>query len=633
MRRGSLLAALALAAVCAAVSCATATTPSMPPASARATASEDSEPDPEISSEAYRAVLEAELELQEGNVPGGIARLREAVLHDPASTYLRVRLAEAWLEAGDAAQARGAGEEALAIAPNNVAALRVVGRAWAAAGDATRARRAYQRALVASPADRESASLLAELLVEQGDIAEAEAVIEKRMSNEPGAVDGYLSLARIFAERGELERAFTHVERALAREPADPLALALKLTLLWSEGRFLEALPAARALASVAGDDSDVRRDLLSALALAGAISDAEVFAAAWLDEDGAEAVRITVAAGWERAGEIARAIAVLDPGRDPAVPAETAMARLSPRSAAEAARLRLQQREVARAVATVCPTVDAPASPAVAAFALATCAHALVDAGRASDAGALLSKHAMRLGPSLGEGAPVIVDGLTTVARAGGLERGRALALADQALAADAAEPDTIAVVARAHEELGDVEGGRKILDDALRARPSSPDLLFALARHLDRQLQPLPAVEIVERLLDRGRTGVDELNFAAFALADAGVRVDEAPRLAWRALVQDPLNGYVVDTLGWALLQGGDVEGAVRTLRRADRLSPGEGEVLFHLACALEQQGDASALAVASRAKALLTDSDPMQARVAALLTRLAVRAQGGR
>lgn len=625
MRRGApLVAALAL-------SCATTTTTTlMPPASEPLVYSA---PDPEISSEAYRAVLEAELELQEGNVPGGIARLREAVLHDPASAYLRVRLAEAWLEAGDAGQAREAGQEALAITSDPrhaAAALRVVGRAWAATGEAKRARTAYQGALASSPADRETSSLLAELLVEQGDLAGAEEVIETLMSNEPGAIDGFVLLAGIFAARGDLERASIHVERALSREHADAVALALKLKLLWSEGRFVEALPAARALASVQGGAPEVRRDLLSALALAGAYGDAEVLADAWLEENDAEEVRLAIAEGWERAGELTRARAVLNPQEKPRGGNGDNRA-LPPRFAAEVARLYLQQGEVARAKDTVCPLVDVEASASIASLVLSTCTRALVRADRPQEAGVLLLKRVTVLGPSLGASAAVLVDAMTRVAKAGGLDRERALRLVDQALAEEHDEPDIIALVARAHEELGDVDGARAILDEALRARPSSPDLLFSLAHHLDRQRQPLPALEIVERLIERGQTGVDELNFAAFALAEAGVRLAEAPRLAWRALVQDPLNGYVLDTLGWALLQQGDVDGALRTLQRADRLSPGEGELLFHLACALERKGDRGARAVALRAQELLDGDEPLRARIDQLLARLADGTQG--
>ena len=576
--------------------------------------------DPEISAEAYRAVLEAEIKLQAGDVPGGIQMLREAVLHDPASPYLRVRLAEAYLEAGDAEQARASAQDALAIKRSYVPAWRIVGAAWSVAGDRKAARRAYDEALKASPGDRDASMLLAELLVEDSDVDEAEHVVERLMQKEEGAVDGYIALARVFAERGDVERAFKHVKRALDRESGDTAALELKLTLLWGLGRFDEALPVAKILAASAGDGPDVRRDLLSAEVLARATDDADALAQAWLDDDSSETMRLLVADAFERAGEPRRAMAAL--GARSSSSATTS----SPRVAAEIARLRLLVHDPAGAANAVCPLVDkagtlSAADVRVSAFATATCARAWLHVSKAKEAGALLQK---KLGPLGGE--TVYLEALAAAAKAGGIDNHTVLVGADAALQAKPAEAEVVIAVARVHEELGDVDRARAILDQALRAKPSDAELLFALARHLERQKQPLPGVEIVERLLDRGKKDVDELNFVAFTLAEAGVRADDARRFAWRALVQDPLNGYVVDTLGWCQLMAGDVDGAVATLQRADRLSPDESEVLFHLATALDRKGDKrAALDAAARAKALIEDDDPVKSRVEALMDKL--------
>jgi tetratricopeptide (TPR) repeat protein len=603
-------AALATGAGCATTTAAT----TLPPAAPAPRASDDAaSADPEISAEAYRSVLEAEIKLQAGDVPAAIQLLREAVLHDPSSPYLHVRLAEAWLESGDAEQARSSAQAALALDKKNVPALRIVGASWAAAGDTASARKAYGDALKVAPGDRETSLLLAELLVEEGDLDGAERTIDALMTHEPGAVDGYISLARVFAERGEVERAFKHVERALERESDDPDALELKLTLLWALGRFTDALRVATAWAAAVGDEPAVRRDLLSATALAGKRDDAIALAQAWLDDDDSEGMRLLVADGWERAGEFGAALDAVSPQKS---------APLSSRSAAEAARLHLARGEVEAAVDVVCPlaAVKGAVGP-VAEIAAASCARALVRAKKAQQAGALVDERLKVLGR-----AARLLDVLGDIAAAGGLDKQRALDEADAAVAEKPADADVIDAASRVHEDLGDVDGARRILDDALRARPSDADLLFSLARHLDRQKQPLPAVEIVERLMDRGRRTVSELNFAAFSLAEAGARPEDARRYAWRALVQDPLNGYVVDTLGWCELAAGDVDRALETLRRADRLSPREGEILFHLATAEERHGDSrAALADATKARALLDDDDPIRARLEALLDKL--------
>jgi Flp pilus assembly protein TadD len=134
----------------------------------------------------------------------------------------------------------------------------------------------------------------------------------------------------------------------------------------------------------------------------------------------------------------------------------------------------------------------------------------------------------------------------------------------------------------------------------------------------------QILAAVELVERVVERAGGDVDDLNFMAFTLAERGLRPKQALLFAWRAVLLEPLSGSVVDTLGWAQLKAGDVDGAAVALRRAVRLSPNEGEIWFHLAAAELARGDRHAASEAiERALALLPLTDPIRARAAALLS----------
>lgn len=609
MRRPALVCPALLACACGT----TATLTAPPPAQVEVRAPPDDvedEPARDISSEAYRAVLEAELKMQEGDLAGGIALLREAALQDPRSAYLRVRLADAYLEGGDVEQAREAAEEALRLAPTSVAALLVLAHAQRIAGDGEGAERTLARLLGHDPGNRDGSLLLAELRVERGDVHGAETVIEALMQREPGAVDGYIALARVFAERGDVERAFKHADQALARESDDPDALGLKLTLLFARGAFADALPVASLLAGAAGDGVDVRRDLLAAHALTGDIAGAEQLARAWLEDDGSETMRLLLASSWERVGDFERASAALTPA--------PGVAR-SPRIAAEAARTLLLRKLAPAAVDVVCPLVGAPAAPEVASFVLDTCVRALVRAGRATEA-------AGKLAPHLASAPASLFDALTLLSRAGALPAVATKAVVDAALARTPADTEVVAATARVHEELGDVARARAILDDALRAHPRDPELLFSLARHLDRNGQAAAAVEIAERLLDRGAPSIDTLNFVAFTLANQRTRGDDARRLAWRALVQDPLNGYVVDTLGWAERAAGDLADARATLARADRLSPGEGEILYHRAVVeLELGARDDARALAARARAALEPTDPVLQQVDELLGKI--------
>lgn len=604
------------AVLAAGLACACATTPSL---TAPATTTLLPEPPPEaegegpprdISAEAYRAVLEAELKLQEGDVVGGIALLREAALQDPRSAYLRVRLADAYLEGGDVEQAREAAEEALQLQPRSVDALLVLAQAQRLAGDGEAAERTLARLLAKAPGNRDGSLLLAELKVERGDVSGAEKVIENLMEREPGAVDGYIGLARVFAERGDVTRAFQHADRALARESDDPDALALKLTLLFARGSYAEALPVARLLAGASGDTVDVRQDLLAAHALAGELATADELARAWLEDDSSEEMRLLVSSAWERIGELPRAARALEP------PGGAAR---SPRVTAEAARLLLLGRQPGPAAELACAASSVAADAELATWLHDLCARALVKSGKPKDAAAHLL-------PLRANAPAALLDAFATVARAGGMSGDEARAVADGALARAPAESDLIAATARVHEELGDVLGARAILEGGLRARPRDAELLFSLARHLERNGQAMAAVEIVERLMDRGPPSIDMLNFVAFTLASERSRGDDARRLAWRALVQDPLSGYVTDTLGWAQRAAGDLETARATLARADRLSPNEGEIVYHRAMVeLELGAVGEARPLAERARTLLDVDDPAKKSVDALFEKL--------
>jgi cellulose synthase operon protein C len=603
LRALALVLPLALGAACATSRSGGPSEPPTPPESSPEAPIDDDAP---ISAEAIRAVLQAELKLQEGDSPAAIQLLKEAVLFDPASPYLHVRLSEAHLEAGDAEQALIAARAALALDPRSVSALRVVAAAHTVTGDKDAARRSYERALEVAPGDRQTSNALAELLVEQGDVQGAERVIERLMDKEPGAVDGYVSLGRVFAQRGDVSRALAHLERALAREPMDPDALELELQIHEARGSFDDAVRIAERLARAVGDSPIVRRELLAVTALSGKTTDAEAMARSWLEEDTSESMALLVSDAWLRAGDLERALEALSRATGPR--AELARAR---------AAIALRRFEIARANA--CKSAEHAPDADARDVAVALCARAMIGLSKHKDAAALLLQHLDERSTS-----SVLLDTLAQLVRAPGegVDRAALLLRLDRALHIAPHEADVVAAVSRAYEHVGDLSRARGAFDDALRARPSDPDLLFALARFLERNGQATGAVEMVERLVDRGRGDQDTFNFIAFSLADAKLRAEDARRYAWRALILDPLNGYVVDTLGWAVFATGDLTLARDTLLRADRLSPLEGEVLFHLATVEHARGDhAAARAVLERARPLLLDEPRVLERADAL------------
>ncbi len=572
----------------------------------------------DLSAEATRATLQAELLLQEGDVPGAVQELKTAVVHDERSPYLRLRLGEALLLLGDANGADAAADAAVALAGANpksaVAPLRLKAAAREQLGDVDGSITALRAALGHGP-DRQASAMLAERLVGKGELHAAEDVVARWMDAEPGAVDGWVALGRVFAERGEIDRAFAHLRHALATKPDDDDALVSVRDLNWALGRFDAAAAAAAAFARAHGDGPEVRVMLLAGLGLQNP-DEARALAKSWLDEDGGDEARRLVADGFERAGLIDDAVAALAGASSP-----RALVVL------ERARLLLHRHQPAEASRLACAFASRAGGieERLQEFAVTLCARAEADSGDVD--GAVL--RLIEASSARPHSARLIEALRAVVPRAQPSRQAAARQHVEQLLAHDA-DADVVVAAAFVKDAAGDHEGARAVLNAALAHRPADRALVFGHARLLDRQAGPSPqgnddaraAVELVERLIERSGADVDALNFMAFTLSEHQLRADVACGYAWRAALLDPLNGYVQDTLGWSQLMAGDVDDATLTLQRADRLSPDEGEILFHLATALSRQRNrAEALQTLARSRALLSADDPLLLRLESL------------
>lgn len=566
------------------------------------------------SAEAYRAVVESELALERGDPRAASELLREALLHDPGSVFLRVRLGQVLLQLGDVESSREAAVAALARAPRHVEALRLLALTHALSGQKGEAKSALHRALKEKPGDRPASTMLAELLLEDGAVGEAEAVIERLMAKEPDAIDGYLSLARLFAERGELERALVYADKALARQERSADALELKIDLLCARGDFERALPVATTLARERGDNPRIMRLYLAALILAGREGQAKEVAGNWLEDDRSEQMALVIASGFELGGQRSHARRVLTDARGGAP---------SPRAQVEAGRLAFDDGHDDEAARLLCAAGPGE-NEAWRSYARSLCVRALARAGE--------GERAKREALTMLEGQPsswrvlgalngLLEHGLADLTREELLER------CDRAHEASPDDLDVLDVCVRVREAAGDPRGARAMLDEALLSRPEDPALLMLLARFFERQGDAGAAVAVAERVLARTEhPDVDLLNFLAFTLAENDMRPKDAVRLAWRALVRGPLNGYVVDTLGWAQFRAGEHAAALETLQRASRLSPGEPEVLLHLGEVQRALGEHDAARRSlSEARGLPGADDKLRERIDAALREL--------
>ncbi len=73
--------------------------------------------------------------------------------------------------------------------------------------------------------------------------------------------------------------------------------------------------------------------------------------------------------------------------------------------------------------------------------------------------------------------------------------------------------------------------------------------------------------------------------LNYLGYSWVDRGENLAEARSMLERAVDLRPQDGYIVDSLGWALYRLGDFEAAVTQLERAVELEPGQAVINDHL------------------------------------------------
>jgi putative PEP-CTERM system TPR-repeat lipoprotein len=124
------------------------------------------------------------------------------------------------------------------------------------------------------------------------------------------------------------------------------------------------------------------------------------------------------------------------------------------------------------------------------------------------------------------------------------------------------------------------------------LKANPSDGVAQLYLAELHMANKQFKPAAELLQGLLKRQPDSVIVLNNLAWTWQQ-----DKDPRalgMAERAAKLAPENPAVLDTLGWILVEQGDVKRALPLLQKALSLAPAAPEIRYHQAAALSKSGD---------------------------------------
>ena len=161
---------------------------------------------------------------------------------------------------------------------------------------------------------------------------------------------------------------------------------------------------------------------------------------------------------------------------------------------------------------------------------------------------------------------------------------------------AALASEPSTdgALLVFRAYAQSGNVKAGNEFLESWVRAHPVDRVARRALAEGYLRAGNLGEARARYETVLkEEGDDALLLNNLANILLLQ---KDPKAIAYAERAFQLAPTNASLQDTLGWALVQAGEIEQGLRHLRDARLRQPQDPEIRYHLAVALARAGRAT-------------------------------------
>ncbi len=477
-----------------------------------------------------------------GDQTAAVSDLAALVGNDPKATgRAGILLMALEMQKGQFDDAARVGDKLRAEQPTNPLPDYLLGLVHQVKGDPSAARQDYGSALNKRADFYPSADALARLDLAEGKQQDAQAVFERVLDADPKNVRAMEALSKFAASQGDIDKAVGLLEKAAAAAPKDLGPRLLEIDLLIARKKEPKALAVANGL-------NDAFPDNIAAMqALARA---------QWASGD-----RDAAAATFRRA------------------------AGLQPNSAMVQYRLGqvmagLGRPADARSAYEAATRLDPKFLPAWRAIVLAQSAEHGVDQAIAS-AQALAGQD------------PSMADEL----KGDVYFQAKRYAEAESAYAEAAKRrPDRQLAINRWEtlNKAGDQAAAQAILATWLQSHADDGEVRLVYAGALLAAKDRPSAIREYQAVLHQSPTNVVALNNLAWLYAQAGDR--QAIDFARRAHGLAPLNPSISDTLAWLLVEQGGVDEGRRLLGVAHRQQPGNAEIAYHLAVALERSGEAA-------------------------------------
>lgn len=480
-------------------------------------------------------------QLGAGETDKATAELETAVQLDPDMLQADLLLVLVHLRQGQYDKAVEAAQQMVKRHPNDPLSHNVIGAAYLGKGDKKEAQQYFEKALAIDPKFTAARVNLARLAQANGDAAGARKHLEDALKQDPGNLRVLLALAQLAEQNGDVEAVRRRLEQARDANPdaIEPRVLLARFDLTRNEP--LKALATARSLANDHPRHPAVLRTL----------------------------GQVQLAAGETASGVVTfERLVALEPKSEEAhyLLADAHLKNNSPDSAAAELKqaLDLNPKFIPALVAQVGLNTQ-QGKPE-----------------QARSAAKALQKHY----PDSGIGYQL----------EGGVEMESGhFDKAEKALQqAYERNPNTDVVLAlyRSRQQLGKKDEAVSTLTDWLEKNPNDARVRFLLAARYETANERQQAISQYERILSSDHDNVVALNNLAWSYWLQGdARAESTAERAYKASPNKP---EVMDTYGWILVQNGKLEKGVTVLREAAVRGPHIPSIRYHLAAALDKNGD---------------------------------------
>lgn len=153
------------------------------------------------------------------------------------------------------------------------------------------------------------------------------------------------------------------------------------------------------------------------------------------------------------------------------------------------------------------------------------------------------------------------------------------------QAVTLNPRNPETHLLLGLSYLQVKRFERAQAAFARGVDYHPTDENLRFNLGATYDKLGRFPDVVREMEAVLTLNPNHADALNYLGYSYADRGIKGEDAVALTRRAVSLKPDNGAYVDSLGWALFKVGRVDEALRELKRAVELVNDDPVIFEHL------------------------------------------------